>query len=115
MQREIPRGGMLGFEDDRVQVSDVVCRAVPQRALLNLRRERGAAVSISALFKERMPAPQIPRGSAADNELERPFADLPLIVEDLLLQAKALAESGAPTGAVGAVLEYAAALREGRG
>ncbi len=41
MQREIPRGGMLGFEDDRVQVSDVVCRAVPQRALLNLRRERG--------------------------------------------------------------------------
>ena len=42
------------------------------------------------------------------------LSDVPLLVEDLLLQARALVESGAPTEAIEAILEQVAALREGR-
>lgn len=44
-----------------------------------------------------------------------PLRDVPLIVEGLLLEAKQLADSGAPTEAVKAILDHVAALREGRG
>lgn len=44
-----------------------------------------------------------------------PLSDVPLIVEDLLLQAKRLADAGASTEAIEKILEHVAALREGRG
>ena len=43
------------------------------------------------------------------------FLDVPLIVEDLLLQAKRLADAGASTEAIEKILEHVVALREGRG
>ena len=49
------------------------------------------------------------------SDLELPLIDVPLIVEDLLMRARQLAESGAPTEAVVAILDHVAALREGRG
>lgn len=45
---------------------------------------------------------------------ELPLPDVPLIVEDLLLQAKRLADAGAPTEGIENILEHVAALREGR-
>lgn len=48
------------------------------------------------------------------SEPELPLPDEPLIVEDLLVQAKRLADSGAPNGAFAAILAHVAALREGR-
>lgn len=44
-----------------------------------------------------------------------PLSDVPLIVEDLLLRARQLADCDAPTHAVEAILDHVAALREGRG
>lgn len=55
------------------------------------------------------------RRDAAMSEPELLFTDVPLIVEDLLWQARHLADSGAPTEAVKAILDHVAALREGRG
>lgn len=49
------------------------------------------------------------------SEPELPLPDMPLILESLLIEAKRLADFGAPTGPVEAILEHVAALREGRG
>lgn len=54
------------------------------------------------------------RGVPAVSELERLVPDVPILVEDLLLQARQLADSGAPAEAVEAILDHVAALREGR-
>lgn len=43
-----------------------------------------------------------------------PLPDMPLIVEDLLVRAKRLADAGAPTEAIDEILDHVAALREGR-
>ena len=43
-----------------------------------------------------------------------PLPDVPLIVEGLLIEATQLADFGAPQVAVEAILDYVAALREGR-
>lgn len=48
------------------------------------------------------------------SEPQVPLPDVPLIVEGLLIKAKQLADSSAPTEAVEAILDHAAALREGR-
>ena len=50
---------------------------------------------------------------AAVSDPETPLPDVLLIVEDLLLQARRLADSGAPTEAVEAILNDMTALREG--
>lgn len=50
----------------------------------------------------------------AVSEAQLPLPDVLLIAEDLLLQARRLAESGAPQEAVLAILDQVAALREGR-
>lgn len=49
------------------------------------------------------------------SEPELLLPDIPLIVEDFLVRAKQLADSGAPTEAIEAILDHVAALREGRG
>jgi len=51
---------------------------------------------------------------AAVSDPETPLPDVLLIVEDLLLQAKRLADAGALTAAA-EILDHVAALREGRG
>ncbi len=114
MQHEIRRGGELGLDADRVQVGTGVARAVRQRPLLNLRRESGAAATLVQVDQEGMAAHHSPTGVAAVREDERRLADVLLIAENLLLQARRLAESGAPQEAVEAILDQVAALREGR-
>lgn len=52
-------------------------------------------------------------GDPAVSEPELPLPDVPLIAEDLLKQARRLADSGAPTEAVKAILDHLAALRDG--
>lgn len=47
-------------------------------------------------------------------EPELPLPDVPLIVEDLLIEARRLAEAGAPTEVIEEILDQVAALREGR-
>lgn len=44
-----------------------------------------------------------------------PLPDVPLIIEDLLAQAKQLADAGAPREAIDELLDHVAALRDGRG
>ncbi|MBB1496092.1 hypothetical protein J4N02_03335 [Propioniciclava sp. MC1595] len=114
MQREIRRGGDLGFDADRLQVATGTGRAVPQRPLLNLRRESGAAATLLEVDQESRAANDFPTGVAAAREAEGPLADVLLIAEDLLLQARRLADSDAPREAVEAILDQVAALREGR-
>ena len=41
--------------------------------------------------------------------------DVPLIIEDLLVRAKQLADAGAPCEAMDEILDQVAALRDGRG
>lgn len=113
MQREIRCGGEFGFDDDRVHVSYWAGRAVPQLPLLNFQRERGAAVPIVEVDQEGMAAHDSPTGGATVREAVCPLADVLLIAEDLLLQARRLADSGAPTEAVEAILNDVTALREG--
>lgn len=48
------------------------------------------------------------------SEPELPLPDVPLIIEDLLMQARHLADAGAPTETVVEILDHVAALREGR-
>lgn len=43
-----------------------------------------------------------------------PLPDVPLVVEDLLVQAKRLADAGGPTEVIERILDHVAALREGR-
>ena len=43
-----------------------------------------------------------------------PLPDVPLIVEDLLVRAKQLADAGARREAIEEILDHVAALREGR-
>lgn len=45
----------------------------------------------------------------------RPLPDVPLIIEDLLLQAQQLADAGAPCEAIDEILARVDALRDGRG
>lgn len=46
---------------------------------------------------------------------EFPVLDVPLISEDLLLQARRLDQGGAPALVIEEILDRVAALREGRG
>lgn len=77
-------------------------------------RRRGGdytAVNEGALSKR-----GIPRGMApVVSRPEHPLSDDLLIVEDLLLQARTLADLGAPIETVKAILDHVVAVREGRG
>ena len=46
-------------------------------------------------------------------ELLLPLPDVPLIIEDLLVRAKQLADAGAYREAIEEILDHAAALRDG--
>ena len=48
------------------------------------------------------------------SEPDLPLSDVPLIVEDLLVKAKRLADAGGPTSVLEAILDDVAALRGGR-
>lgn len=115
MQCEIRRRGVeLGLGDDHVKVSELARRSVPQPPLLSLPREGCVAATTVAVSREGIPAHVFLSGVEV-KEPELPRADALLIVEDLLLQARTLSASDAPTEAIEAILDHVAALREGRG
>lgn len=115
MQCEIRRRGVaFGLGDDDVTVIEVVGRAVPQGPLNVLRREWRTDATSVAGRQESVPAHDVGRGVARD-EPPLGLVDIPLIVEDLLVQTRSLAESGAPSEAIEAILDHVASLREGRG
>ena len=53
-------------------------------------------------------------GHPVVSEPELPLPDVPLIAEDLLVQATRLVDAGAPTAVVAEILDQVAVLREGR-
>jgi len=55
------------------------------------------------------------QGVPAVTEPVLPLPDVPLIIEDLLLQAQQLADAGAPCETIDEILDQVAALRDGRG
>ena len=104
-------GGYV-VDEDQVGLMEAEGRVVPQRSRARVRRARGPALAIDAVNFEVML--EIARRVGVANKAEPLPADVPLIVEDLLCQARQLADSGAPTEAVKAILDHVAALREGR-
>ncbi|BEH02286.1 hypothetical protein brsh051_15670 [Brooklawnia propionicigenes] len=88
---------------------------VPQRLAPAGSSARGPALEIVAVNDKSVFVRGRTHGVRVVVEPEPSFADAPLIIEDLLLQARQLADSGAPTEAVRAILDHVAALLEGRG
>jgi hypothetical protein len=112
MQSEICRKGVeFAVGDDHATVSELATREAAQ-PLHSVQREKCVAANTVAVYGEGIPAPDIP-GGAEFKEPEFPLADAALIVEDLLLQARTMAESEAPSETIKAILDHVAALREG--
>ena len=115
MPRELRRTHRYEVDEDPARITDAEGHVLPQRPLFQVARASGAALTIDAVNEEDTSALGIGRTVGAANRAEARLADVPLIVEALLCQARRLADSGAPTEEVKAVLDHAAALREGRG
>lgn len=106
--------GKLNCHVDPDQVIDPEQRIVPRRPM----QEAGdgwESIAPDAATPRKGRSSSCPdcEGSAM-SESELPLTDVPLIVEDLLLQAKRVADAGASTEAIEKILEHVAALREGR-
>lgn len=105
------RGGEIDFDVDPVRVIDPEERIVPRHPMPGA---GGESESIATPEEGRRYSCLPDRGPAM-SQPELPLPDVPLIVDDLLVQAKRLAEAGAPTEMIEEILEYVVALREGRG
>lgn len=109
------RDGKIDFDVDPVRGINPKERVVPRRPV-PAGGKRSSATPVAGPRMARranscLPIAWVP----AVSEPELLLPDVPLIVEDLLLQARQLADAGAPTEAVKAILDHVAALREGRG
>lgn len=89
-------------------------RFVPQSPSPGVGGEGESAATIVEVHREVMPGDDCPSEGLRVSEQERLLPDVPLIVEGLLLRARVLVDSGAPTDAAEAILGHVAALREGR-
>lgn len=90
-------------------------RVRPQPLPLRPSVEGESVAAVVEVHHEATPEGHFPSDGFGESELQPPLADVPLIVEDLLLRAKRLADAGAPTEGIEKILERVAALREGRG
>lgn len=104
--------------DDPVQVIDSRGRVVSRR----LTQEAGGGLESIAtpdttLDEVQQPpdSPITTTGVQAASGPELLLPDVPLIIEDLLMRAKQLADFGAQTAAIAEILDQVAALREGMG
>jgi len=109
MPREIRRSG-----EDEVRRRRGGVRRAGSSTGSGAERE-GARLKIYAEDEEVTSARGVARRAGVGNQAEARLEDAPLIAEDLLCQARQLADSGAPTKAVKVILDHVAALREGRG
>lgn len=114
MPRDIRRTGRYEVDDDQVRIIDAEGRGVPHRSLAHVRRARGPALRIDAVNEGDAPALGTARRVRVAKKAAARLADVPLIAQDLLCQARQLAESGAPPEVVRLILDHVAALREGR-
>lgn len=115
MPREIRRTGTYEVDEEQGRSTDPEGHVLPQRPLAQVRRARGPALTIDAVNEEDTSALGIARRSGLANKAEARPPDVPLIVEDLLWQARHLADLGAPIETVEAILDHVVAVREGRG
>lgn len=91
-------------------------RIVPRRSTPEVGGEEESKPTSGLAHPGGHAAEDIPTtGFRAVSEAVLPLPDVPLIVEDLLAQAKRLADAGAPAAAAAEILDHVAALREGRG
>lgn len=115
MEREIGRLGVeLGYEDLSVQLLDGKGRFLTPRGVLTAKGERVSALALAAVQEGNATGHAFHRGVVTERELELPIPDLPLVVEDVLLRAMQLADSGVLSEVV-AILDHVVAVREGRG
>lgn len=114
MPREIRRAARYEVDEDQLRIIDVGGAGPAASATGQGASREGARSDYRWRQGEVTFAFGIERRVGIANKSVARLADVPLIVEDLLCQARQLADSGAPTEAVKAVLDHAAALREGR-
>lgn len=113
MQGEIRRRGRaLGPTTTRC--GSARRRVVPQPLQQEVCAEGEPVATIVEVHQQATPLGDFPYEDLGVSEHERLLPDVPLIVEDLLLQARLLADTGAPTEVVEDILDYAASLREDR-
>jgi hypothetical protein len=106
-------GGDLDCHVDPVQVLDPAGQIVPRRPAPEAGGEWESIATPGAAHPE-VRQPHDP-GVTVVSDPELPLPDVPLIVEDLLMQASQLAGAGAPNEALEEIFDHVAALREGRG
>ncbi|WP_454227177.1 hypothetical protein [Propioniciclava flava] len=113
------RGGDLDLDVDPVQVRDPHGRIVPPRQSPEAMGGVGGRGADPVHSRRGTPAAARHtahgQGVPAVTEPTLPLPDVPLIIEDLLAQAKQLADAGEPREAIEELLDQVAALREGRG
>ena len=108
-------GGEIDFDVDASQVIDPEQGIVPRRPM-PAGGERSIAIPVAG--PRNGPQSQLmppDRGVSAVSESELLLADVPLIVEGLLWQARHLSDLGAPIEIVNAILDHVVDVREGRG
>ena len=109
--RKTRRTGGYEVDEDQVLMIEAEGRVVPQRSLAQVLRLRGPVLG----GDEVMSGLEKVRRFGVANKAQPPLADALLIVEGLLLRARRLADSGAPTPAIAAIIDEVEALRRGRG
>ena len=112
MEGEVARG-VFGIGEGCLQVIGTAGCVVPQRAASE-GSGAGSVVPSGTVSDQDLSVLGVARRVGAFNTAGSPFADIPLIVEDLLMQARHLTDAGAPIEAVVAILDHVAALRERR-
>lgn len=114
MTHEIRQTGRYEANESQLGISNAGGRAVLLRQLVQVPRAKASILTIDVVNEEVASALGTARSVGVANEAEAHLQDVPLIVEDILGQARRLADSGAPTEAVKALLDHVADLREGR-
>lgn len=111
------RGCNLDSYDAPVQRPGLGGRCVPPRSTPESSGERDfGAAPVAHLRKaiQTHTSPITTTGVPAVGPPELRLSDVPLILEDLLVRAQQLVDSGAPSEAIEAILDHVAGLRDGR-
>lgn len=108
-------GGYLGLYVDPLEVLGQDARSVSRRSTPQAGDEWGPVAKPGASTRRPVVRVTARRRGDSVSEPDLSLPDAPLIVEYLLVKAKWLAASGAPSESVEAILDHVAALREGRG